>query len=96
MFTSNRAENTVGIFPPDQEEALVKVKVGLRPNGLAYDASRRLLLAANVGIRRGRGSSPSPAVDVPTRAMIADVPVPGADPLGGLRCRERLLLRQHR
>jgi DNA-binding beta-propeller fold protein YncE len=77
VFTSNRAESTVGIFPPDQEEALVKVKVGLRPNGLAYDASRRLLLAANVGDPARPGFFTVSAVDVPTRAMIADIPVPG-------------------
>ena len=77
VFTSNRAENTVGIFQPDQEDALVKVKVGLRPNGLAYDASRRLLLAANVGDPTRPGFFTVSAVDVPTRTMIAYVPVPG-------------------
>jgi len=77
VFTSNRTENTVGIFPPDQEEALIKVKVGLRPNGLAYDAGRRLLLAANVGDPARPGSFTVSAVDVSTRRMIADVPVPG-------------------
>jgi DNA-binding beta-propeller fold protein YncE len=77
VFTSNRAESTVGMFPPDQEEALVKVKVGLRPNGLAYDASRRLLLAANVGDPARPAFFTVSAVDVPTRAMIADVPVLG-------------------
>ena len=77
VFTSNRGENTVGIFSPAHEEALVKVKVGLRPNGLAYDASRNLLLAANVGDPARPGFFTVSAVDVPTRAMIADVPVPG-------------------
>ena len=77
VFTSNRAENTVGIFSPSQEEALIKVKVGLRPNGLAYDAGRRLLLAANVGDPARPGFFTVSAVDVPTRAMIADVPVSG-------------------
>jgi DNA-binding beta-propeller fold protein YncE len=77
VFTSNRAENTVGIFSPSQEEALIKVKVGLRPNGLAYDSSRRLLLAANVGDPARPGLFTVSAVDVPTRAMIADVPVSG-------------------
>ncbi len=75
VFTSNRAENTVGIFPPDHEEALIKVKVGLRPNGLAYDAGRRLLLAANVGDPARPGSFTVSAVDVSTRVMIAAVPV---------------------
>jgi DNA-binding beta-propeller fold protein YncE len=77
VFTSNRAESTVGIFSPDQEQALVKVKVGLRPNGLAYDAGRRLLLAANVGDPATPGSFSVSVVDVSTREMITDVPVSG-------------------
>jgi DNA-binding beta-propeller fold protein YncE len=77
VFTSNRAENTVGIFSPDQEEALARVKVGVRPNGLAYDAGRRLLLAANVGDPARPGSFSVSAVEVSSRTMIADVPVPG-------------------
>jgi DNA-binding beta-propeller fold protein YncE len=77
VFTSNRAENTVGIFSPDREEALIKVEVGQRPNGLAYDASRRLLLAANVGDPARPGSASVSVVEVLARAMLADVPVPG-------------------
>src|SRR6266478_4854556 len=49
VFTSNRGENTVGIFALDNEAGLAKVGVGIGPNGLAYDPGRRLLLAANVG-----------------------------------------------
>lgn len=49
VFTSNRGENTVGIFTSDNEAGLAKVGVGIRPNGLAYDSGRDLLLAANVG-----------------------------------------------
>src|SRR5438132_2124753 len=45
VFTSNRGENTVGIFAPDNEARLVKVGVGIRPNGLAYDPRKDLLLA---------------------------------------------------
>src|SRR5262245_10901798 len=48
-FTSNRGENTVGIYTPGSEDSLIKVSVGVRPNGLAFDARRGLLLAANVG-----------------------------------------------
>jgi len=77
VFTSNRAENTVGIFSPDREEALIKVKVGQRPNGLAYDAGRRLLLAANVGDPAKPGSFSVSLVDASARTMIADVPVSG-------------------
>src|SRR5512136_2971887 len=46
VFTSNRGENTVGIFAPDNERELIKVPVGVRPNGLSFDPQRCLLLAA--------------------------------------------------
>jgi DNA-binding beta-propeller fold protein YncE len=77
VFTSNRGEDTVGIFPAGEPEGLVKVKVGLRPNGLAYDADRRLLLAANVGDPARPGSFTVSMVDVDARAMVANVPVAG-------------------
>jgi DNA-binding beta-propeller fold protein YncE len=77
VFTSNRGESTVGIFPLDHEAALVKVDVGVRPNGLAYDAQRNILLAANVGDASMPGSFTVSVVDVGRRARVADVPVPG-------------------
>ena len=39
VFTSNRGEKTVGLFPHDQEKKLAKVRVGGFPNGLAFDPS---------------------------------------------------------
>jgi DNA-binding beta-propeller fold protein YncE len=77
VFTSNRAENTVGIFSPAREDQLVKVSVGVGPNGLAYDAGRSLLLAANVGDPARPGSFSVSLVDASARTMIADVPVSG-------------------
>lgn len=77
VFTSNRAENTVGIFSPTREGTLVKVAVGTRPNGLAYDSVCRLLLAANVGDPAVPDSYTVSLVDVERKVMIADVPVPG-------------------
>jgi DNA-binding beta-propeller fold protein YncE len=77
VFTSNRGEHTVGIFAPDAEEALVKIPVGIGPNGLAYDPGRNLLLAANVGDRQQPGSHTVSLVDVDTRALVASVAVPG-------------------
>ncbi len=77
VFTSNRAENTVGMFPADREAALVKVTVGLRPNGLAYDPGRGLLVAANVGDPSRPRSFSVSVVDVGACALIADIPVPG-------------------
>ena len=35
IFTSNRGEDTVGIFAADRHDQIDKVAVGLRPNGLA-------------------------------------------------------------
>jgi DNA-binding beta-propeller fold protein YncE len=77
VFTSNRGENTVGIFRPDDEASLVKVPVGVRPNGLAYDPGRGLLLAANVGDPAIPGSFSLSIVDVKRREMAASIPVPG-------------------
>ncbi|MBI3740220.1 MAG: hypothetical protein HY257_00495 [Chloroflexi bacterium] len=77
VFTSNRGENSVGIFLPDDEKNLSKVTVGVRPNGLAYDPTRNLLLAANVGDPAISDSFSISIVDVSKRAMIASIPVPG-------------------
>jgi DNA-binding beta-propeller fold protein YncE len=77
VFTSNRGENTVGIFSPDQEESITRVAVGIRPNGLAYDPGRNLLLAANVGDPAVPNSFTVSMVDVEQKRMIAGFPVPG-------------------
>ena len=77
VFTSNRAESTVGIFSPAREDAVTKVKVGIGPNGLAYSAEHRLLLAANVGDPARPGSFSISLVDVGARALFADLRVPG-------------------
>jgi DNA-binding beta-propeller fold protein YncE len=77
VFTSNRGENTVGLFSPDSEDEVVKVPVGVRPNGLAYDPDRGVLLCANVG-DPGVAHSPSVTlVDVRARRALATVPMPG-------------------
>jgi DNA-binding beta-propeller fold protein YncE len=77
VFTSNRGENTVGIFPADRADALVKVKVGERPNGLAYDPARGILMAANVGDPSRPGSFSVTVIDVNARTVVADIPVAG-------------------
>jgi len=77
VFTSNRGEDTVAVFSPDGERSLVKVAVGVKPNGLAYDAADRLLLAANVGDPARPGSYTVSIVNVATRSLIADTPVAG-------------------
>jgi DNA-binding beta-propeller fold protein YncE len=77
VFTSNRGENTVGIFSVGEESGLIKVPVGLRPNGLAYDPGRRLLLAANVGDPSVPGSHTLSLVDGMEQTLIGSIEVPG-------------------
>jgi DNA-binding beta-propeller fold protein YncE len=77
VFTSNRAENTVGIFGAQNEQDLVKIAVGLHPNGLSFDSTRGHLLAANVGDLSIPGSFTLSFVDIETGAMIASIPVDG-------------------
>jgi DNA-binding beta-propeller fold protein YncE len=77
VLTSNRGENTVGIVRLDDVASVHKIAVGVRPNGLAYDARRVRLLVAHVGDPAIAGSCTVSIVDVRTRQRIADVPVAG-------------------
>ena len=77
VFTSNRGEDTVGLFQVHDEQNVNKVKVGVRPNGLAFDPKRGLLLAANVGNPDILNSYTVTIVDVEHRAMLHSIPVPG-------------------
>jgi len=72
VVTSNRGENTVAIFPFQDESALAKVVVGASPNGVAYDPKHGLLLV-------GQGGNPVTVavVDVRKRALLETVTVPG-------------------
>src|SRR5215470_9638341 len=38
VFTSNRGENTIGVFAPGHDAEVIKIPVGVPPNGLVYDA----------------------------------------------------------
>jgi DNA-binding beta-propeller fold protein YncE len=77
VFTSNRGEDTVSIFSPDDETGEVKVKVGIRPNGLSFDPKQKLLLAANVGNPEIPNSFTLSIVDVERQELIASIPVAG-------------------
>ncbi|MBI4638754.1 MAG: hypothetical protein HY727_20650 [Candidatus Rokubacteria bacterium] len=76
VFTSNRGEDTVGLFTPGRE-GVAKVKVGIRPNGLAHDPGRNVLIAANVGDPGVPGSFTVSVVDGEREALVGEVPVPG-------------------
>jgi DNA-binding beta-propeller fold protein YncE len=77
VFTSNRGENTVGVFNHGKDNRLQKIKVGGRPNGLAFDSSRNMLLAANVPRPESRDPVTISIIDVANGIMTADVAVPG-------------------
>lgn len=77
VFTSNRGENTIGVFAPGPDPTVTKIAVGVRPNGLAYDAKRRLVLAANVGDPAVPHSYTLSLVDLDAGVMRASIEVPG-------------------
>ncbi len=77
IFTSNRGEDTVSVFEEGKDAEAVKVQVGVHPNGLAFAPHRGLLLAANVGDAARPGSTTVSLVDVASRTLLADLPVPG-------------------
>ena len=72
VFTSNRGENTVSVFEPGAERDAFKVRVGVKPNGLAFDAARGILVAANVGDLSLPDSHTVSIVDIARRERIAE------------------------
>jgi DNA-binding beta-propeller fold protein YncE len=77
IISSNRAENTIGIFPPGRDPQVSKVAVGVRPNGLAYDHVRGQILVANVGDPAIQGSHTLTVVAIDEGAVRAEIPVAG-------------------
>ena len=77
VFTSNRGEDTVSVFSPGAERAAFKVPVGVKPNGLAFDPVRGMLIAANVGDPSIPESCTVSVVDVGRRERVAEIKVPG-------------------
>ncbi|HLO28346.1 MAG TPA: YncE family protein, partial [Anaerolineales bacterium] len=77
VFTSNRGEDTVGIFQIGEEQKITKIKVGIHPNGLSFDPKRGLLLAANVGDPDIAGSFSVSIVNVVQKKLVSSIPVAG-------------------
>jgi DNA-binding beta-propeller fold protein YncE len=77
VIVSSRAENTIGFFAPGPDPQVLKVAVGVRPNGLAYDHERRQALVANVGDAAIPGSHTLSVVALDERAVRAEIGVPG-------------------
>jgi len=64
-------------FTPGAERKAFKIQVGTKPNGLAFDAGRGILIAANVGDAAIPNSTSVSVVDIARRERIAEIPVPG-------------------
>lgn len=77
VFTSNRGENTVSVFSPHAERDAFKIVVDMKPNGLAFDSARGILIVANVGDPSIPDSHSVSVVDLARRERIAEVKVPG-------------------
>jgi DNA-binding beta-propeller fold protein YncE len=77
VFTSNRGENTVSVFAPGAERDAFKIVVGMKPNGLAFDPARGILIAANVRDPSIPDSYSVSVVDIARRQRIAEIKVPG-------------------
>jgi DNA-binding beta-propeller fold protein YncE len=77
VFATNRGENTVSVFTPGNERNGFKIGVGVKPNGVAFDDSRGLLVVANVGDPAIADSYTASVVDIGRRERIAEIKVPG-------------------
>jgi DNA-binding beta-propeller fold protein YncE len=77
VFTSNRGEDSAGVFTTAEVPRVEKIAVGVRPNGLAYDPRRSRLLVAHVGDPAIAGSFTVSIIDVRARKRVADVAVAG-------------------
>lgn len=77
VFTSNRGEDTVSIFPEGRESEARKIEVGVHPNGLAFAPGRGILMAANVGDPKIPASTTVSFVDIAAGTMVSNLAVPG-------------------
>ena len=77
VFTTNRGENTISIFAPGEERNAFKIGVGVKPNGVAFDDSRGLLVVANVGDPAIADSYTASIVELERKKRVAEVKVPG-------------------
>ena len=77
IFATNRGENTVSVFTPGAERNAFKIGVGVKPNGVAFDSDRGLLVVANVGDPAISDSYTASVIDVGRKERIAEIKVPG-------------------
>ena len=77
ILSSNRAGDTIGVFAPGRYPVVRRLGVGVRPNGLAYDHRRRLVLAANVGDEAMPGTHTVSMVWLGGGSVRREIAVPG-------------------
>jgi DNA-binding beta-propeller fold protein YncE len=77
VIASARGENTIGIFAPGPAPTVRKVTVGLKPNGLAFDSRRGVIIAANIGDPAIPGSRTLSVVDLEATKMRSEIAVAG-------------------
>jgi DNA-binding beta-propeller fold protein YncE len=76
LFSSDRGCARVSIFRCSDEALLGQVSVGQRPNGLAYDPTRRHLFAFNIGDPPGQNCTAS-VVAVDELRVVRTLSLPG-------------------
>src|SRR5499426_1513644 len=76
LFSSDRGCARASIYRCSDEALLGRVQVGDRPNGLAYDCTRRRLFVFNIGNPPGVNCTIS-VVDVDVMRVIATISLPG-------------------
>jgi DNA-binding beta-propeller fold protein YncE len=76
LFSSDRSCARASIYRCSNETLLGRVGVGERPNGLAYDPSRRHLFVFNIGDPPGVNCTVS-VIAVDEMRVIATIPLPG-------------------
>lgn len=77
IFSSNRDADTIGVFAAGPDPSVRKFDVGMRPNGLAYDHRRQLVLAANVGDPAMPGSHTLSMIDLAKDGRRTEIAVSG-------------------
>lgn len=80
LFTSNRGEDTVSAFQirPTEERERFRTATGARPNGMAFDPRRQMLLVAGVGNAQRPNASPTLTfVDVERGVVRGTLVAPG-------------------
>ncbi len=80
LFTSNRGEDTASVFTLGEGGATerFRVRTGVRPNGMAFDPGRHVLMVAGVGNPKAAGAPPTLTfVDVRDGGVLGQVAAPG-------------------